>query len=219
LPARDRIALERQIRALGVELCTTERDDSIHNEFRMLLCVAAYRRQVLTPERWARMRRLLYSGGRWLEELRELYAVMMGVPLLEPLSRGKYDILQVDDIEPLLSILDRMVDEPAWMPDREEVIAAQANHQELLKREFAKAPEKMLDRLCLTLYINADSDRQEKMRRLWTQSGYHRLLSLIGYTPEEVTAELEEIEPEQIDADDQGAIDDNANDLLQDIDF
>ena len=160
-PRSDRqwASLERKIDAQRTKVLTGYPDLVTHDEFRMLVCVIAYRRGILTPERWAEMRRLAYSGDKTIV-LRDHFRDIMGRPLSDEQRSKHYSpaSIHVDTLRPELPTLRKMFDDPNWRPSarREESRQESEATEDENPEQIAHPDQDRIDRIAAEVLAEID---------------------------------------------------------------
>jgi hypothetical protein len=104
-------ALDRKIAKTRRRIAACKQHKAIYNEFVATLAVVAYRRGILTEERWAAMRAMHPDGDKYREALHLLFQEVTHRPL--PL---RYVFTYIDDLALQLPVLRRMYREPGYTP-------------------------------------------------------------------------------------------------------
>lgn len=127
LTPRQHLALDRALENRRAKLLDNDRHG--HHEFFILVCTVAYRRGVLTPARWARMRRMYFRQSvKWCDAVRELYEGITGHPLKESRGGGKgQNSLLGPDLKAALPLLRKLDADPTYAPDDEQAVPPEAN--------------------------------------------------------------------------------------------
>lgn len=118
LTPRQHLALDRKIiRQTKKALAAKHPLARVWREFEFRLFVIAYRRGVLTNERWTKLRRMYPFGDAYKKQLAVLYQDVMGKPIKQRLH-GYYgeSYLHADDLSLVLPLLRKMFDDPEYKP-------------------------------------------------------------------------------------------------------